>query len=133
MEKTRSHNLRTSFVLNANKLITKKSFPSSGDFQESLIIPTIRVSILSKLHKAATIADESSINTSGYPTKLPVIYSKKSMIAKNNGRYFNYPKLAPKVHSYKPLFHERNKSQNYANLEDNDYFLFRNKLQLMEY
>ena len=128
MEKARSHNLRTSFVLNTNKVITKKPISSSGDFQESLKIPTIRVSILSKVHRDPIIAFESSIKNAT-PPKLPIISSKKSIIiTKRNCRYFNYSSLAPKVYSYKPLFHERYKSQNYTNEGDNDYFFLKNKL-----
>jgi hypothetical protein len=62
--------------------------------------------------------------------KLPRVRSK--LITHRNNRV-NYSRWVPKIHDYKPLFHDRNKSFNFLQELENEHSDINNKLHWLDY
>ena len=48
-------------------------------------------------------------------------------------RIGNYQRLLPKIQDYKPLFHDRNKSHNLFNDDEEEYNYLRNRISWLDY
>lgn len=129
MEKTKSHSFRTQFRVHTKKILSTKPIMLGDGSSNAIETPVIRVSILSKVHRVPSEHLEDTKKVAlDYTEKLPQLYTKHSKIIKKERRQFNYSKWVPKMHMFKPLFHERYKSCNYAHDEDSSFLILKNKL-----
>lgn len=134
MEKTRSQSFRTQFRVHTKKVFNKKPTLLGDGSSNAVVTPVIRVSILSKVYKVPSEHLETTKKVSlDYTEKLPELRPKHSKLLKKEVRQFNYSKWVPKIHMFKPLFHERYKSCNYTNEEDSSFLIQKNKLDWFDY
>lgn len=112
-----------------NKRLPPKIIPLRYKPTKFKKIPSPTLKIAQSTNTASIISTDSNIQS----PRLPVISIKTHRFSASNSKLNNYSKNLPKFQKFKPLFHDRVKSHDMPQEEDEEYTSMRNNISWRDY